>query len=807
MAKRIEKAAVIGSGIMGSGIAALCAGAGIPTLLLDIVPFDLKDEEKNDPAARNRIVKAGMDAALKAKPPVFYDKKTDLGLITTGNLEDDFDKLSECDLIFEVVVENLKIKQDLFSRIEKVMKKGAVIASNTSGLPLHKMAEGRSQAFRQHFLIMHFFNPVRYMKMLEIVPGEDTLPEITAFMGEWGEKNLGKGIVWAKDTPNFVGNRIGMNLICKTFKMIEDSDIIIPEIDALFGPNMGMPRTAVFALADLVGLDTIGHVADGSYENLPDDEVRDVYQLPQFVRDMLDKKMLGKKTKDAGGFYKTEFDAATFTKKKLYLEPKSFEFKEFDRKAVVPEIAKKAKAGKDLAEKQRILVSGDDKYAKFAWELISNLLVYSANRIPEISDTIIGIDDAMRWGFAWEIGPFEIWDNLGVEESVKKMEAGGIAVPENVKRMLDAGNKTFYKVENGKDMFFDFSSGSYKEIKISPKMIFLKTLRADNKVVKSNKSASLIDLGDGVFNIEFHSKMNALNKAMVEFMSEASQHVLENGVGLVFGNQAPGMPGAFSAGGDLAYMGGLAKEGKFSEIDDFIKEVHKGIMELKYCNIPVVAAPYGMTLGGGCEVCLAADRIVAHTDLIMGLVEIGAGIVPGGCGMMHLWQRYMDGVPGSVKLADYGAYILPAFMAVAQAKTSMSAAQARGMGFLRPTDRIVSNKDYLIGEAKKEVLKMVDDGYAPPVKKKYPVMGQAAQGMVWAEMFNMKSGGFIPPHMEFIAKKAIYCMSGGEARQGQLVSEEYLMKLEREAFVELWKTENTQKMANHIMTTGKPLML
>ncbi|RJP75168.1 MAG: 3-hydroxyacyl-CoA dehydrogenase/enoyl-CoA hydratase family protein [Desulfobacteraceae bacterium] len=807
MAKRIEKVAVIGSGIMGSGIAALCAGAGIPTLLLDIVPFDLKDEEKDNPAARNRIVKAGMDAALKAKPPVFYNKKTDLNLIATGNLTDDFQKLAECDLIFEVVVENLKIKQDLFARIEKVMKKGAVIASNTSGLPLYKMAEGRSEEFKKHFMILHFFNPVRYMKMLEIVPGKDTLPEITEFIANWGEKILGKGMVWAKDTPNFIGNRIGMNLICKTFKMIENSDIIMPEVDALFGPNMGMPRTAVFALADLVGLDTIVHVADGSYENLPDDEARDVYQLPQYVRKMMEKKMLGKKTKDAGGFYKTEIDAATWAKKKLYLDPKSFAFKEFDRKAVVPAIADAAKKGKDLAEKQRILVYGDDKYAKFAWELISNLLVYSANRIPEISDNIIGIDNAMRWGFAWEVGPFEIWDNIGLETSVKKMEAGGMKIPAKIKAMLAGGNKTFYKVENGKDMYFDFASNSYKEIKYSPKMIFLKTLRAANKVVKANESASLIDLGDGVYNIEFHSKMNALNKAMLDFMEEAADYVFKNGVGMVIGNQAPGMPGAFSAGGDLAYMGGLAKEGKFSEIDTFIKGVHRGIMGIKYSNIPVVAAPYGLTLGGGCEVCLACDKIVAHTDLIMGLVEIGAGLVPGGCGMMHLWQRYMDSVPGSVNLVDYGAYVLPAFMAVAQAKTSMSASQARDMGFLRPTDRIIANKDYLIGEAKKEVLKMVDDGYAPPAKKKYPVMGQAAQGMVWAEMFNMKSGGFIPPHMEFIAKKAIYCMSGGEARQGQLVSEEYLMKLEREAFVELWRTENTQKMANHIMTTGKPLML
>jgi 3-hydroxyacyl-CoA dehydrogenase len=387
------------------------------------------------------------------------------------------------------------------------------------------------------------------------------------------------------------------------------------------------------------------------------------------------------------------------------------------------------------------------------------------------------------------------------------MKKDGMDVPANVLKMLEGGNETFYRVQNGKRQFFDFTSGSYQDVVVSANMIYLADAKADNKEVLGNESVSLIDIGDGVFNIEFHTKMNALNKTVLDFMQEAAQYVLDNGVGLVIGNQAPGMPGAFSAGGDLAFMLGLAKEGKFSEIDAFISNVHKGIMGMKYAHIPIVAAPYGMTLGGGCEVCLSADKIVAHADVNMGLVEIGAGLVPGGAGMIHLWQRYIESVPKNVKLVDYGAYLMPAFMLVAQAKYTMSAKEAKKLGFLRPTDRIVMNKDSLIGEAKKEVLKMVDDGYTPPVKKKIPVMGQEAQGMVWAEMNNMSSGGFIPNHMQAIAKKIIYCMSGGEARQGQLVSEDYLCKLEREAFVELWRTEETQKMAEHIMKTGRPLLI
>ena len=802
MQRRISKAAVIGSGIMGSGIAALLASAGIKTLLLDIVPFDLKDEEKNDPKARNRIVQQGFDNAVKSKPPLFMHPKKDAKLLSIGNLEDDFDKLAECDWIVEVVVENLKVKQDLFKRIDGVRKPGSVVSSNTSGIPLKDMSQELSADMKKHFLGTHFFNPVRYMHLLEIIPGPETETEVLNFMADFCERYLGKGIVWAKDTPNFIGNRIGIQGMGKAMNAMLEHGLTIPEVDALFGPAMGRPKTAMFKTSDLVGLDTIYHVAKNCYDLCPDDEMRETMDLPEFVKKMVDNKMLGNKTK--GGFYKKELTPEWKTIRKV-INPETLEYEEYG-KVEFPCLVEAKKKG-TTAEKIQAIVYGDDKGAKYAWDVISSQLIYSANRVPEISDTIVDIDNAMKWGYNFENGPFECWDAIGVKKSVEKMEKEGLAVPEKIKNFLADGNQTFYKIQDGKKYFYDFASGSYKPVPVSEKQISLYNLRQENKVVKSVSSASLIDLGDGVFDIEYHSKMNAINKEMIDFMAEAADYVDKNGVGLVIGNQAPGMPAPFSAGGDLAFMLGLAKEGKFSEIDDFIKTVHEGIQRTKYCSFPVVAAPYGLALGGGCEVCLSSDRMVANADLFMGLVEIAAGLVPGGGGMMHLWQNYISYVPENAKITDLAGFFIQAFMSVAQAKVSSSAADARSKGFLRPNDRIVFNKDNLIGEAKKEVLKMVDDAYAPPMQVKNPVIGREGLGMIHSEMLNMRSGGFITPHMETIAKRAAYCLAGGDVPSGTPVSEEYLLKLEREAFVDLWKTEETQKMAEHMMKTGKPLFL
>ena len=452
MTRRIEKVAVIGSGIMGGGIAALCASAGLKTLLLDIAPFDLTDAEKNDKKAKNRIVEAGLQAQVKAKPAAFMDKKKDLSLIETGNLTDDFDKLKDADIIFEVVVENLKIKQDLFARLEKVRKADAIIASNTSGLPLEKMSEGRSKEFKEHFLILHFFNPVRYMKILECIAMPETKKEVCDFISKWGEQTLGKGVVWGKDTPNFIGNRIGVELICEAFKLIEAGLATIPEADAMFAKPMGMPGTAIFGLADFVGNDTIDHIAANSYELLTKDEYREIYNVPAFFKTMMEKKMYGNKTKEAGGFYLSG-RGADGKKFKKVLDIKSVDHVDFDRKATYP-VVEATKELKTTAEKQKHLFKNNE----FAKKLMASMCVYSANRIPEIADTLVEIDNGMKWGYAWECGPFEIWDNLGLKDSLPEIEKAGFAIPANVKRMVEKGGTTFYRVEKGIKQYWDFAS-------------------------------------------------------------------------------------------------------------------------------------------------------------------------------------------------------------------------------------------------------------------------------------------------------------------------------------------------------------
>ncbi|MDY0374428.1 MAG: 3-hydroxyacyl-CoA dehydrogenase/enoyl-CoA hydratase family protein [Desulfobacterium sp.] len=800
MVRKIRKAAVIGSGIMGGGIAALLAGAGVNVLLLDIVPFDLKDEEKNDPAARNRIVKAGMDAALASSPSLFMTKK-DAALITTGNLEDDFDKLGECDWIIEVVVENLKIKQALFKRIEGIRKPGSIISSNTSGIPLKDMSEGLSPEFKQHFMGTHFFNPVRYMHLLELIPGAETLPEVLNFIAGFGEKHLGKGIVWAKDTPNFVGNRIGVQGIGKVMQMMLEDGLTVPEVDAIFGPALGRPKTAIFKTTDLVGLDTMSHVCQNSYDLCPDDEQRDAFLVPDFVKKMLEKNLLGNKTR--AGFYKTDL-TPEWKKIRKVINTTTLEYEDLVRPSFpcLDEAKKKA----TLAEKVVCVLTGDDKGAKFAWKMAANSFQYAANRIPEISDTIIEIDNSMKWGYNFEMGPFEVWDTYGVEAAVERMKAENLDVPENVAAMLAAGNKSFYRLENGVKEFYDFASKSYKPVPVSKTMVSLAAAKANNKTVFENSSASLIDIGDGVFCVEFHTKMNAINGEIVDSIDQALDYVDANGVGMVIGNEAGGMPGAFSAGADLSFVSKLCHEKKYAEMDAFLKKAQDGIQRTKYAPFPVVAAPYGMVLGGGCETCLGADRIVAHAELFMGLVEIGVGLLPAGGGCMNLWKKFVNALPaGTAKDMDLAKLFIPAFMNVAMAKVSMSAAQARGNGYLGLADRIVFNRDNLIGEAKKEVLKMVDDAYAPPAKQRLLVMGNAGQGMVNGEVFNLMSGKMMSEHDAFLARRIAYVMSGGDVNKNTMVQEEAILKLEREAFVDFAKEEKTVARIDHMLKTGKPL--
>jgi 3-hydroxyacyl-CoA dehydrogenase len=785
---------------MGGGIAALLAGAGVKVLLLDIVPFDLKDEEKNDLTARNRIVKAGLDAALASSPSLFFNKK-DAGLITIGNLEDDIDKLADCDWIVEVVVERLDIKRSLFEKVAKIRKPGSIVTTNTSGIPLKDITDGFSAEFRQHFMGTHFFNPVRYMHLLELIPGEDTLPEILDFVAKFGEKNLGKGIVWAKDTPNFVGNRIGIQGISAAMKFMLEEGLTVPEVDAIFGPAMGRPKTAIFKTTDLVGLDIMMHVAKNSYDLCKEDEQRDIMQLPDFVEKMAEKNLLGNKTR--AGFYKTDL-TPEWKKIRKVLNLETLEYEDLKRPSFpCLDAARKAAT---LTEKVNCVLRADDKAGKFAWKLAANGFQYAANRIPEIADTIVEIDNAMKWGYNFEMGPFELWDAYGVADAVERMTTDGLEIPANVKAMLDAGNTCFYKLENGIRYFYDFTSAGYKPVPVPESLVSIAAAKGNNKTVAENASASLVDIGDGVFCLEFHTKMNAINEQIVDFIGESLGYVDKNGVGLVIGNEAGGMPGAFSAGADLGFISKLCHDKKYAEIDAFLKKAQDGIQASRYAPFPVVAAPYGMTLGGGCETCLGADRIVAHAELYMGLVEIGVGLLPAGGGTMNLWKKHVNALPGkTVKDVDLAKIFVAAFMKIGMAAVSMSAAQAVGNGFLGMADRIVFNRDTLVGEAKKEVLRMVEDGYAPPMKQPLKVMGDAGQGMVNAEIFNMRNGNFMSDHDAFLAKRIAYVMSGGDVNVGSEVSEDTILKLEREAFVDFCKEEKTIARIDHMLKTGKPL--
>ena len=799
MRSKIRSAAVIGSGVMGGGIAALLAAAGVKTHLLDIVPFDLNEDEKKDPAARNRIAKAGLDAVIGSRPSLLMQPK-DIERITIGNLEDDFDKIAEVDWIVEVVVENLQIKQDLFKRIEPVRTKGTIVSSNTSGIPLKAMSEGLSQEFRQHFLGTHFFNPVRYMKLLEIIPGEETLPEILEFMADYGERYLGKGIVWAKDTPNFVGNRIGVQGMVKTIQMALEDQMTIPEVDALFGTAMGRPKTAMFKTADLVGLDTLAHVAKNTYELVVDDDQRDSFVMPEFVNSMIEKGLLGKKSQ--GGFYKTDLTPDWKPIRKV-IDPANLEYAEFEF-ASFP-CLEEAKKAPSLPEKIKTVINGEDRGAKFAWKAIANNLIYAANRIPEISDTIVEIDNAMKWGFNFEMGPFETWDAIGLETSVARMEKDGMAVPAKIKKMLEAGSTSFYKTENGKLFYYDFDSETYKDQSVSANIVSLASLKSTGKVVKENASASLIDLGDDVLCLELHTKMNALNQEIVEFLPEVQEIVDRTAAGLVIGNQAGGMPGAFSAGANLMDVAVSVKENNFEGIEKMIAGLQYGLLNLKYAPFPVVAAPFGLALGGGCELALAADRNVAHAELYMGQVEIGVGVLPAGGGCLNLWRKFLESVPEAVTEMDLAKLFIPVFMSIAMAKVSTSAAEARINGFLGPKDRIVMNRDHLIGEAKKEVLRMLDDGYAPPMKRPFKVLGQAAQGMVAAQIADMANGQFITEYDAFLARRISYVISGGDVRDNALVTDDVILTLEREAFIDFLKQEKTMARIEHMLKTGKPL--
>jgi len=795
----VKKAAVLGAGTMGAQITAHLANAGIPTLLLDIIPREeAQPDQKSGPPSidRNKIARAGLEAAKKAKPAAFFAADR-ASLIAVGNFEDDLPKLTDCDLIIEAVVENLDIKRSLYEKVEQHRRSGSIIASNTSGIPLKQLAEGRSEDFRAHFLGMHFFNPPRYMHLVELIRTEWTKPEVSCSMFGFLDERLGKGVVVAKDRPNFIANRIGTYGALVTMRAMLDDGYSFEEVDKITGPAAGRPKTATLRTFDLVGLDVFAHVVRNLHENLPDDPEREMFVMPELVTKMIERGLLGNKTK--AGFYKRVKGGGD--KREIFvLDPPTLDYRPA-QKVKLPALDM-AKNIEDTRERLKALVWSKDRVGAFLWKTLSRTLCYTADRIPEIADTVVEVDRATRWGFNWELGPFEVWDAIGVEKSIAKLKEEGTTVPANVQAMLDAGVKSFYKHKEGQQFFYDFASEEYRPLADPPGTIILKSLKDGTGVVKKNSGASLIDLGDGVACLEFHSKMNSIGGDTLEMLRFAIGETEKHFLGLVVGNQGVN----FSVGANLMLMLMEAQDENWEELDMIGRLFQSSVMSLRYSAKPVVVAPFQMVFGGGCEMVLHADRVRASAETYIGLVEVGVGIIPAGCGTKEMLVRAMDSIPGDMKDADPFPFVKRAFETIALAKVATSAEEARGLGFLRAEDSFSMNRDRLIADAKKEVLALAATGYVQPQPRTdILALGNPALATLKLGVHLMKRAGYISDHDALIGEKLARILTGGDLNHATKVSEQYLLDLEREAFLSLIGTRKTQDRIAHMLKTGKPL--
>jgi 3-hydroxyacyl-CoA dehydrogenase len=798
---RVEKAAVLGAGTMGAQIAAHLANACIPTLLLDIVPREESEARPSGKAPqeqtdRNRIARAGLEAARKAKPAAFFTPDL-ASLVAVGNFDDDLPKLKDCDLIIEAVVENLEIKRSLYEKVDQHRRPGSVIGSNTSGIPIRQLAEGRSEDFRAHFLGMHFFNPPRYLHLVELIRTEWTRPEVSCSMFGFLDERLGKGVVVAKDRPNFIANRIGTFGALHTIRTMIEDGYSIEEIDKITGPAIGRPKSATFRTFDLVGLDVFAHVVKNLHENLPEDPDREMFVMPEFVTKMIERGLLGNKTK--AGFYKKQKGEGG--KPEFWtLDPTTLDYRP-SQKVKFPSLDM-AKNIEDNVERLKTLVWSKDRAGAFLWKTMSRTLCYAADRIPEIADTVLDIDRAMQWGFAWGLGPFEAWDAIGVEKSVERLKAEGASIPANVQKMLDSGAKSFYKSENGQRFYFDFPSAKYVPAGDPPGTIILKSIKDRTGVIKKNVGASLIDIGDGVACLEFHSKMNSIGGDTMEMLKFALGEVEKNFVGLVVGNQGQN----FSVGANIMLMLMEAQDENWEELDMIGRFFQQSVMSLRYSPKPVVVAPFQMVFGGGCEMVLHADRVRASAETYIGLVEVGVGIIPAGCGTKETLVRALDSIPKDMKDADPFPFVKRAFETIALAKVATSAEEARSFGFLSADDSISMNKDRLIADAKKEVLALAASGYVQPQPRTdILALGLPALATLKLGIHMMKRAGYISDHDALIGEKLARILTGGDLNHETRVSEQYLLDLEREAFLSLIGTRKTQERMGHMLKTGKPL--
>jgi len=796
----VRTAAVLGAGVMGAAISAHLANAGIPNLLLDIKPSDLSEAESaqgltlDDPRVANRFAAAGLARARKSQPASFYSSSLSQR-IEIGNLDDDLSKLATVDWVIEAVVENLDIKRSLFEKVAAHLGPDAVITSNTSGLSAEALSECLPEELRSRFLVTHFFNPPRYLHLLELVRGPQTDPKVYDRLAAVGEYQLGKGIVHAKDTPNFIANRVGTFAMLHALGLLSEGGYSVAEIDRLTGKAIGRPKSATFRTADIVGLDTLAHVAANMEQNLPNDPERDLFVPPTFVGKMIENRWLG--AKSGQGFYKkTKTQGRTEI---LMLDPATLEYVS-QPKVQFPSL-EMGKSVEDLGDRLKMLVQAPDRAGEFLWKNLSATLRYAASVIPEVSDDVVNIDRALRWGFGWEMGPFEVWDALGVSKTVARMEKEGQTVPTFVGDMLESGAGSFYQRSDGVTQYFDVSTKAAQPVPFGPRALRLDDRKARQKVVEENADASLVDLGDAVLGLEFHTKMNAIGPGIIQAIERGIELAEADWRGLVIANEAEN----FCVGANLLLILNELDDENYDDVDWMVRKFQDVNQRIRFSSRPVVVAPHGLTLGGGCEITLAADRVAASAETYIGLVEVGAGIIPAGGGCKELIKRIHLSQPEGIGV-DLFPFVRKVFETAGAAKVATSAVEARELGYLRDGDEVVLNPDHRIYEAKTKVLALDLDGYDPGLPlEDIRVVGEPGLAAIRAGLHNMRASGFISEYDEKIGDRLAWVLCGGEVSASSRVSEQYLLDLEREAFLALCENEQTLARMEHILKTGKPL--
>jgi 3-hydroxyacyl-CoA dehydrogenase len=788
MGKPIRRAAVIGAGVMGSGIAAHFANAGVEVLLMDIVPPGLSDAEKRDRSARNRFAATGLDKALKARPAAFFQKDR-ARLVSIGNVEDDLEKVRGCDLVIEAIVEQIEPKRALFEKLDPIVDPHCIVASNTSGLRIAEMMKGRSEAFRKRFLVMHFFNPVRYMKLLELVAGPDTAPETVEAVRRFGEDVLGKGIVVGKDTPNFVGNRIGAHGMMGTIHLMLEHGLSPEDVDAITGEAMAHPKSASFRTADLVGIDTFVHVADNCFAALTTDEDRKVFEVPAYIRTMVEKKLLGDKTK--GGFYRRVADGSIET-----LDPKTLAYRARGGDKAIRNATKELAAIEDPRERVRKLVATPGKAGEFAWQVLSRTLAYSARRIGQITDDVVAVDDAMKWGYNWELGPFETWDALGFEATLDRMKKDGFALPASIDRMRAAGAKSFYA--DGK--VFDLARGAYVARPADPRTATLTVLRRGGAPVLKNDGAEAWDLGDGVLGLTFKTKANSIDPDVIAMLRDAVERAEKDFRALVLANTGE----HFCVGANLLLVVMSASQQQYAPIAEMVRGYQSVCQRMKYASVPVVAAPYGMTLGGGLELCLGAGNVQAAAETYAGLVEVGVGLVPGGGGTMNLLWRALEGVPEGATVDTY-AVVTQIFKNVALARVATSAEEAKAFGYFARQSGVSFDRARLLSEAKAYAIGLAQGGWHPPAPRAYVLPGESGIATLRMMVGTLVEAGQASPHDAKIAVKLAELLCGGVGGSSHEVTENEMLELEREAFVSLCGEAKSLERMQYMLMNNKPL--